>query len=155
MFNFTLPESISISISLPEPQSHVERALLADRVGALNPREPLMVDESTGVCEVLRTMCERRVGCVLVTRGNQLTGIFSEHDALMKIGPNVEDRANQPISKYMTPSPRTLTVTAKVAFAVHRMEVGGFRHLPLVDEEDQPVGVVSVRDILDYLASLT
>ena len=73
-----------VDLSLPEPQSHVERALLADRVGALNPREPLMVDESTGVCEVLRTMCERRVGCVLVTRGNQLTGIFSEHDALMK-----------------------------------------------------------------------
>lgn len=142
-------------LSLPEPRTDVERALLTDRVRVLNPREPLMVDESTPVCDVLQTMCEQRVGCVLVTSGDKLTGIFSEHDALMKLGANVEDRAQQPVSKFMTAAPQTLTVSAKVVFAVHRMEIGGFRHLPLVDDDGRPAGIVSVRDILDYLATLT
>lgn len=144
-----------VDLSLPEPSTDVERALLADRVGVLNPREPLAVDESATVCDVLQTMCEERVGCVLVTRDGKLTGIFSEHDALMKIGANVEDRAEQPVSKFMTAAPQTLAVSAKVVFAVHRMDVGGFRHLPLVDDDGQPAGIVSVRDILDYLAKLT
>ena len=38
-----------------------------------------------------------------------------------------------------------------MAFAVQRMDLGGFRHVPIVTADMQPVGVISVRDILTYL----
>jgi CBS domain-containing protein len=31
------------------------------------------------------------------------------------------------------------------------MSVGGFRHVPLVDDERRPAGILSVKDIVDYL----
>ena len=40
---------------------------------------------------------------------------------------------------------------AKIAFAVQRMDLGGYRHLPIVDREGQLSGIISVRDILEYL----
>ena len=41
-----------------------------------------------------------------------------------------------------------------VARAIHRMSQGGHRRLPIVDDQNRPVGLVSVRDIVDYLAVL-
>ena len=51
----------------------------------------------------------------------------------------------------MTTNPESLDRSAKVAFAVQRMDLGGFRHVPIVDEEKRLTGVISVRDILHYL----
>ena len=33
------------------------------------------------------------------------------------------------------------------------MAIHGFRHLPLVDEDNRPVGVISFRDVVRYLHS--
>ena len=48
----------------------------------------------------------------------------------------------------------TVPAHATVAYAIHQMSSGGYRHLPIVDPEHRPVGIVSVRDIVDYLAVL-
>jgi CBS domain-containing protein len=53
----------------------------------------------------------------------------------------------------MTAAPETLPVDAKVAFALQRMDVGGYRHLPIVDDAGTVTGIISVRDILKYLAA--
>ena len=55
----------------------------------------------------------------------------------------------------MTPNPQTLRLDAKIAFALQRMDLGGFRHVPVVSRHNEPVGVISVRDILDYLTERT
>ena len=144
-----------VDLSLPTPATVVERALLKDRLGELGPNTSLVtVDVSTRLQDAMQTMCQEGVGCLLVMEDGQLAGIFSERDALVKVGASVEECCDQPVGRYMTPAPQTLPITAKVAFAVHRMELGGFRHLPLVDADGQPAAVVSVRDILDYLAKL-
>jgi CBS domain-containing protein len=51
----------------------------------------------------------------------------------------------------MTKNVQSLPPTAKIAFAVHRMDQGGYRHVPVIDENGKPLGVFSVRDILRYL----
>ena len=53
----------------------------------------------------------------------------------------------------MTPNPETLADDAPVAFALNRMMVGGYRHVPIL-REGRPAGVLSVRDILGYLVQL-
>jgi hypothetical protein len=40
------------------------------------------------------------------------------------------------------------------AYALNKMNVGGFRHSPLVDEKGKPVGVVAMRNIVDYIVHL-
>jgi CBS domain-containing protein len=51
----------------------------------------------------------------------------------------------------MTVNPATLRARDKIAFALHRMNVGGFRHIPILDDDDRLIGVISIRDILRYL----
>ena len=47
--------------------------------------------------------------------------------------------------------PESLEMNAKIAFAVQRMDLGGFRHVPIVDDRKHLTGIISVRDILKYL----
>jgi CBS domain-containing protein len=59
--------------------------------------------------------------------------------------------ATKPVSSLMTKNPATLRARDKIVFALHRMNVGGFRHIPILDDEEKLVGVISVRGILAYL----
>ena len=138
---------------LQPPASAVERSLLQDRVGVLNPKSPITVPASTAVGDVLRLMVQNNIGCVLITHGNRPIGIFSERDALRKLNTQVAQLNSRPVSDFMTPDPQTLVDNAKVAHAVQRMDLGGYRHLPIVSQNDDLVGIISARDILCYLAN--
>jgi CBS domain-containing protein len=140
-------------LSLRPPATDVERGLLRDRIASLKPNPPLAVGPSEPIGKVLRTMIDRGVGCIVVTEGGRLLGIFSERDALMRLNVDAAKMATRPVSEVMTVNPATLRTRDKIAFALHRMNVGGFRHVPILDEEDRLVGVISIRDILKYLTA--
>ena len=138
-------------LHLPERPGPVEQSLLTDRVGVLHPASPRTVPSSLAVGEVLKILAGEASGCVLVVDAGKIAGIFSERDALMRLNTRAAELADRPISEFMTPAPETLTTTAKIAFAVQRMDLGSYRHVPIVDTVGQATGVISVRDILRYL----
>jgi CBS domain-containing protein len=137
--------------NLPQPATSVEKALLSDRVQLFQGRQPLMVSPTMPVREVLRLMVDNRVGCVAVVEEGKLAGIFTERDVLLKLGERTAELSGQPVSEFMTAKVESLPPTAKIAFAVHRMDLGGYRHIPVVNESGGPTGIFSVRDILSYL----
>ncbi len=142
-----------------QPLSHVhaqalnpvERSLIKDRVSILGPKQPCTVTADTSVGEVLRRMAENRIGCVMIVDGTTPIGIFSERDALMKLNTEAAELSERPISEFMTANPETLEDNAKIAFAVQRMDLGGYRHLPIVSANNELQGIISVRAILNYL----
>ncbi len=136
---------------LSEPATEVERSLLRDHLSALDPGVPVCVRSDLAVRQVIRLLVDRHIGSVVVVEEGRVVGIFSERDALMKLNTEAESLGHLPVAEFMTLSPRTLVATAKVAFALKEMDVGGYRHLPIIDKEGRPVGIVSVRDILHYL----
>jgi CBS domain-containing protein len=136
---------------LPVPATHVERSLLTDRVKLFQGRQPLVVSPSMPVREVLRLLVDNKVGCVVIAEQGKIAGIFSERDALLKLGERAAELADKPISDFMTSKVESLPPSAKIAFAVQRMEQGGFRHVPVSNDQGQAVGIFSVRDILSYL----
>ncbi|RME57249.1 MAG: CBS domain-containing protein, partial [Caldilineae bacterium] len=62
-----------------------------------------------------------------------------------------EDLTHARMSDYMTTNPVTLKAEMPVVEALHLMSLHGFRHLPLVDDEGRPAGVISSRDVVEYL----
>ena len=140
-------------LSLRPPASEVERGLLRDRIESLNPNKPLSVGPDVTIGEVLKTMVARGVGCMMIVEGDRLLGIFSERDAMMRLNVDAAKMADRPVSEVMTVNPATLRERDKIAFALQRMNVGGFRHVPILDSEDRLVGVISIRDILRYLTA--
>jgi CBS domain-containing protein len=141
-------------LSLAEPASEVERSLLSDRVAVLGRhRAPVTVAPDAKVGETLKQLAASDTGAALVVDKNKLVGIFTERDALLKFGVEVADYVDRPISEFMTASPQSLLDSGKIAFAVHQMDVGSYRHMPIVDSNGAVESVISVRDILQYFAN--
>ncbi len=136
---------------LPDPATLVERSLLADHVQVLDPKDPVVVAADTPVRDVLRAMVDGGTGCVVVADANRPVGIFSERDALLGLGAEASALGDRPVSGFMTAPAETLDPDAKVAFALQRMAVGGYRHIPIVGAGGELAGIISVRDILRYL----
>ena len=138
-------------MSLRVPATSVEADLLRDRVEKLWPKRPSTVSPETTVGEVLAKMVGETIGCVMVVDADgKLIGIFSERDALMKLNVDAPKALAKPISQFMTTNPVTLDTGDKIAFALHKMNVGGYRHLPILFD-GKLAGVISIRDILRYL----
>lgn len=138
--------------SKPQPKSPLERSVWKDRIRVLAPRSPLAVPASAAVRDVLRLLVERSIGCVLVVEEGKLVGIFSERDALLRLNTEAQALGDQPVSNFMTSTVECLGMDDRIAFALHKMDIGGYRHIPIV-ENGQPCGVISVRDILRYMTS--
>lgn len=124
---------------------------LRHSISELEPNEPLVVEPQTPALEAITLMKDSRVGCVLVTRSGKLKGIFTERDVLTRVAGEGVDAAKTPVRKLMTSSVETLRPTDSIAYALNKMSVGGYRHIPLVDNASHPVGVISVRDIVAYI----
>ncbi|HEX2474486.1 MAG TPA: CBS domain-containing protein [Lacipirellulaceae bacterium] len=137
-------------LSVRVPASSVESDLLRDRIERLWPKSPSTVTPNTPVGQVLKKMVDERIGCVMIVDGGKLAGIFSERDALMKLNTDAARFMERPISQFMTPDPVTLETNDKIAFALHKMNVGGYRHIPILFG-GKLAGVISIRDILRYL----
>lgn len=137
-------------LSIPKPATRVEADLLRDRIERLWPKSPSKVSPDTPVRDVLQKMVGETIGCVMVVDGDRLVGIFSERDALMKLNTDAAKYFDRPISQFMTPDPVTLETSDKIAFALHKMNVGGYRHIPILFQ-GKLAGVISIRDILRYL----
>lgn len=132
-------------------ESLSEQFIATDPIALLAPNRPIIVVPETPVGEVLQTLIDRHVGCVLVGEGEQILGIFSERDALLRLNTQAAELRDEPIRRFMTPSPTMLAASDSIAFALHRMDVGGFRHIP-VTTDGAVTGMISVRDILRYVA---
>lgn len=139
-------------LSKPTPSMELELRLTKDRISTLESKPPLAVTPDRSVGEVLSLMVDERIGCVLVCDGDKLVGVFSERDALMRLGVDVALYRDRPISEFLTPSPVTLECKHKIAFALHKMDLGGYRHIP-VTTDGKVTGIISIRDILKYMAS--
>jgi CBS domain-containing protein len=138
----------------PIAQNKVERSLMEDAVSTLRPREPVMVRPGTTVREAIGIMLSRDIGSLLVVDADgKLQGIFSERDLLTKVAGVAEGYADNPVRDYMTPNPETVTSNDTLAFALHKMDCGGYRHLPVV-AKGRPTGVISVRDLVRHITRL-
>ena len=141
-------------LDLPVAQDRVQRSLMEDPVSTLRPRAPVTVSPETPIQEAMRTMLERNIGALLVVDvAGKLIGILSERDLLLKVAGELGPGEDRPVSDFMTPNPETIVTTDTLAFALHKMDSGGYRHLPVL-QDGKAVGVVSVRDMLTHLTRL-
>ena len=125
-------------------------SLDTETVDQCDPAEALCFAPTDTVVAALREMKEHNRGAVLVCRDQRVVGIFTERDALkmMSAGTSFDG----PIEKSMTPNPVVLRAGDNVATAITLMAKGGYRRLPIVDEQGRPTGIITANGILHFLA---
>ena len=139
----------------PRERRRFGQDLIQAPLSELPVREAVVLSSQDTVTEAIRAMQREHRGCVLLTddgtSSTKLLGIFTERDVLFRIVDRGRNPATLPLADVMTPDPEALSVRSTVAYALNKMCVGGFRHVPVVDEEHRPAFVVSVRDVVEFL----
>ncbi len=116
----------------------------------LRVKKPYTLAPHTTVAEAVELMRKKKIGCILVTDRNSLKGIFTERDVLMKVA-GMKEYAALKLADVMTPNVEAFQQDDSIAFVLNAMHVGGYRHVPVVDEKGLPIAVISVRDIIAFI----
>jgi CBS domain-containing protein len=133
----------------PQPATSFRGSLLGMHLNDLGAPAPELVDAGENVEDAIDRMHREGVDCLLVTDNGALVGIFTDRDAILKVAG--QPASGRPIGEVMTADPVILRSGDPVAVAIHKMAVGGFRHVPILDRGN-PVSVVSARDVFRHIA---
>ncbi|MEO9458965.1 MAG: CBS domain-containing protein [Lentilitoribacter sp.] len=102
------------------------------------------------IAEAIDFLAGNKFGAVVVSsKGQEVAGILSERDIVRTISENGKDAVDYPISKVMTKNVKTCKATTSVMEVMEIMTKGGFRHIPIVDE-DKLIGIISIRDVIKH-----
>lgn len=141
------------SESLDAEFRKLEDALLSDEVGLLAPSEPIRLPPDASVAEAVTRMVDsHRAGVVIVDPAGRLVGIFTERDLLTRVVRQGRELGRTRLEEVMTVNPEALTPDDRICFAINRMHNAGYRTVPLVDADHRPIGVVTVNDVVGWLA---
>lgn len=128
------------------PMNNPISALLDGKESAIHTVPP-----HATVFEAVQKMVAARIGAVLVVEGENLVGIFSERDVLVRVVSLHRDPLTTPVAHVMTLDPVTIDAATTVEEVLDQHSGKEFRHLPVL-EDGRLVGVVSVRDLLRWVA---
>ncbi len=143
------------SEALESEFQQLEGALLSDTVKLLAPSEPIRLPAEATVHEaVTKMVANRRAAVVIVDGEGRLIGIFTERDVLTRVVGQGRDLHRTTLGEVMTRDPEALSPQDRICYAINRMNNAGYRTVPLVDAERRPIGVVTINDVVKWLAGI-
>ena len=125
---------------------------IQDPISSLDLDHPLIVESGTNIQKALNLLQQKEQNCILITKEDKLFGILTERDILLKITGKGYDLDIVLVDEFMTIQPEYLSPEDPLAYALNKMHVGGFRHVPIVDDSIMPVGLISISDIISTIA---
>ena len=147
-----LDEEFSIMFQESERVKVLDSTTFMQPIKHLKVRKPLTLAVGRTVKDAIELMQTKEVACILVTKESKLVGILTERDIITKAIGKGKDFGSMKVEDLMTPNPESFQPEDKIAFVINAMDVGGFRHVPVVDEQNHPLAVVSVKDIIGFIA---
>ena len=122
-------------------------------IGEFCVRETDLANADETVRVAASRLRDRSVGSLLIcNQQKQPIGILTDRDVALRIVADCLDPNETIVSDIMSVAPTSVHEDASLEDALHAMRVGPFRRLPVVNEHNELVGVVSLDDILDVLS---
>ncbi len=151
MIDDIIDDEIELMHGKKEPENYISSKVFERPLSDLKLSKLISVDIDTNIQDTVKLMQENHNGCVVITENGKLAGIFTERDLMIRVVNIIEDIKTTKISEVMTTEPLWLMETDMIAYAINNMHVGGYRHIPIVNENREPVRAVSVRNINTYV----
>lgn len=133
------------------PEKSISIKVFQKPISDLGPSRAITMDVDVSVQDAISKMQDAKIGSILITKDEKIAGIFTERDVLMKITGIVTNLDAAKVSEYMTPEPTCLRINDAIAYALHNMHFGGYRHVPIINDSLRPTAIVSIKDINNYL----
>ena len=129
-----------------------EAIKIQDPISAMTLSKPTIIDLGTNLRHVLDKMQENKINCILTLQGGLLGGILTERDILLKVTGKGFDLDLTTIDEFITSNPESVTPDDPLAYALNKMYIGGFRNVPVVNDELYPIGIIGITDIIASIA---
>ncbi len=140
-------------IPLPKKNDTIQAVLLTAPISELLTGEDLLVaSPDDTIQKIVKIFQQKKKNCVVVYKRKKLVGILSNRDILWKVVGKYPDLSKVKVSEVMTYNPEWVKPSDPIAFVVNKMAMGGFRHVPVLDEDGTPLSIVLIKDVLGYLA---
>ncbi|HET8742602.1 MAG TPA: CBS domain-containing protein, partial [Gaiella sp.] len=110
----------------------------------------LTVDASTTVLDAIKTMVGGNVGSLVVLDGDTLLGIVTERDYLRRVTLEGRDERTTPVRDIMSAPFVYVGPDATIDECMAIMTERRLRHLPVLDDGDELVGIVSIGDVVKF-----
>jgi CBS domain-containing protein len=101
--------------------------------------------------QAARTMRDRGVGCLVVTREGRPSGILTDRDLVTRVIAEGRSPGSLRVGDVVTYDPITVSLGESIETATGRMRLHGVRRLPVVDDAGLAVGIVTADDLLALL----
>jgi len=112
-----------------------EGVTLDDPLSSLELSKPIIVSKGSSLKDAVRNLQKRSIGCLLIEDKSRLIGIMTERDILLKVTGKGMNFEKEMVDDFMSPNPEYLKMEDSVAYALNKMVVGGFRHVPIVNNQ--------------------
>ncbi|RPA82247.1 CBS and PB1 domain protein [Ascobolus immersus RN42] len=127
------------------PRSRTTRKIAPGSVMALKPSAALQIKPNTTVAEAAQLMAAKREDCVLVTDDDdRISGIFTAKDLAFRVVGQGIDSRDITIAQIMTKNPLCARTDTSATDALELMVSKGFRHLPVMDENQDISGILDI-----------
>jgi CBS domain-containing protein len=137
-------------VDLPKPTAKIEQTVMQLPLTELGMSQIHAISPDTSLEVAVHTLIRQQADILEIVENERLVGLLSVRDVVTRVGAEYAGKLSRPVREFMTPKPETLPPDAPITFAINRMDVGGYRHVPVV-QGDRMVGVVSARDVIKYL----
>lgn len=118
----------------------------------LTGKDLLVCSPDDTVQKVVRIFRKENKNCILVYENKKLVGILSHRDLLGRVAGKYQDLSKVKVKTVMTPNPEYVRADDPIAYAVNKMALGGFRHVPVLADDGTPYSIIIIKDVLGYLS---
>lgn len=140
---------------LPRPKKDdgFQRVMMTTPIGELLTGKDLLVASTADTAQkIVKIFQKESKNCVLIYKKKKLVGIISFRDILRKVAGKHKDLSKVKAETVMTPNPEYVKADDPIAYAVNKMAMGGYRHLPVLAADGAPLSIIMIKDVLKYLS---
>ncbi len=137
-----------------EPRTYddpLEEALVEEEIGNIRHEPFSSISPDTTVGEAVQQLAGKHVACLLVAEDEKLVGVFADRDVLSKVAFEYDDIRDRPVREFMTDDPIYVYETDSAVSALTVMALCGYRHVPVLDLNDNLVGIISPQRVTEFL----
>lgn len=127
----------------------LKKILSSTRVDELTISSRPSLSSSDSINTAAKAMREVSHGCCMICEDGKLIGILTERDLLHALSSGTD--FDSPVSTVMTENPQTITANDSLMEAARMMDRGGYRRLPVIDENRKPIGFMDVKNLMHFL----
>jgi CBS domain-containing protein len=124
------------------------------KVGDVMTKHVVSLQEDASVHQAACLMLKHNISSIVVLRGRQVKGMITEGDIVRKVVAEGKDAENTPVHIIMSTPVQVISCDVDIVDAAKMMRKNNIKRLPVINEKEEVVGIITETDIVRLLPSL-